>query len=87
MFTVILEGNGWQSAGYNYLLQFTLYTVLKGNKPDFHTAMGGEQSEAFYKDFLQQLGKAYKPDLIKGNKMVRLEASSIFDMAVGFNTQ
>ncbi len=28
--------------------QFTLYHVMKGNKPDFHLAMGGEASKAFY---------------------------------------
>nr|XP_005992972.1 PREDICTED: D-tyrosyl-tRNA(Tyr) deacylase 1 isoform X2 [Latimeria chalumnae] len=48
--------------------QFTLLCTLKGNKPDYHMAMPAEQSEPFYKDFLEQLRKTYKPELIKGGK-------------------
>lgn len=29
--------------------------------------MGGEQSKAFYGDFLQAMKSAYKPDAIKGD--------------------
>ncbi|XP_035737820.1 D-aminoacyl-tRNA deacylase 1-like isoform X2 [Vespa mandarinia] len=45
--------------------QFTLYHVLKGNKLDFHRAMPAQESEPFYKIFLNELGKNYKPELIK----------------------
>lgn len=45
--------------------QFTLYHVLKGNKLDFHRAMPAVESESFYKSFLSELGKKYKPELIK----------------------
>ncbi|WP_411027369.1 D-aminoacyl-tRNA deacylase, partial [Salmonella sp. s54925] len=31
--------------------QFTLMSVLKGNKPDFHKAMDGELSKHFYEEF------------------------------------
>ncbi|XP_042188987.1 D-aminoacyl-tRNA deacylase 1 isoform X1 [Callorhinchus milii] len=48
--------------------QFTLQCILKGNKPDFHLAMGVEQSEPFYNGFLQQMRKTYKPELIKDGK-------------------
>jgi len=48
--------------------QFTLQAVLKGTKPDFHLAMGGDQSESFYQDFLQNLRSAYKEDAIKDGK-------------------
>ena len=43
------KGNRWKesvkSLGLEILLvsQFTLYHVLKGNKPDFHEVMGGDQ--------------------------------------------
>jgi len=47
-------------------LQFTLYAVLKGNKPDFHQSMASEQSQAFYEQFLTALKSKYNPDLIKG---------------------
>lgn len=48
--------------------QFTLQAVLKGNKPDYHLAMGGDQSETFYQDFLQHMRSAYRPDAIKDGK-------------------
>ena len=45
--------------------QFTLYHVMKGNKPDFHLAMAGEQSSQFYEEFLVEMKKAYKEDKVK----------------------
>ncbi|XP_072030334.1 uncharacterized protein [Amphiura filiformis] len=48
--------------------QFTLYTIMKGNKPDFHSAMGGEESEQFYNEFLDILRKDYDPAKIKDGK-------------------
>merc|ERR1712098_716370 len=45
--------------------QFTLYHVMKGNKPDFHLAMGGDQSKLFYQEFLGEMNKAYKEEKIK----------------------
>ncbi|XP_037752150.1 D-aminoacyl-tRNA deacylase 1 isoform X1 [Chelonia mydas] len=48
--------------------QFTLQCILKGNKPDYHMAMPAEQAESFYNNFLEQLKKAYKPELIKDGK-------------------
>lgn len=46
--------------------QFTLYSVLKKNKPDFHNAMAGEQSQVLYNEFLTELKKNYNHDKIKG---------------------
>nr|XP_058892306.1 D-aminoacyl-tRNA deacylase 1 isoform X1 [Kogia breviceps] len=48
--------------------QFTLQCVLKGNKPDLHLAMPSEQAEGFYNGFLEQLRKAYRPELVKDGK-------------------
>ncbi|XP_027696147.1 D-aminoacyl-tRNA deacylase 1 [Vombatus ursinus] len=48
--------------------QFTLQCILKGNKPDYHMAMPAEQAETFYNNFLEQLRKAYKPELVKDGK-------------------
>ena len=38
---------------------------MKGNKPDFHLAMGGEQSKTFYENFLVEMKKAYSDSKIK----------------------
>ncbi|XP_046751308.1 D-aminoacyl-tRNA deacylase 1 [Diprion similis] len=48
--------------------QFTLYHQMKGNKLDFHRAMPAADSEPFYNNFLLELGKKYKPELIKDGK-------------------
>ncbi|KOC67364.1 D-tyrosyl-tRNA(Tyr) deacylase 1 [Habropoda laboriosa] len=48
--------------------QFTLYYNLKGNKLDFHRAMPAQESEPFYNNFLAELRKKYKPELIKDGK-------------------
>ncbi|ESO98897.1 hypothetical protein LOTGIDRAFT_57629, partial [Lottia gigantea] len=45
--------------------QFTLMSILKGNKPDFHKAMAPERSEEFYNDFLSQMKAVYDPSKIK----------------------
>ncbi|XP_071833048.1 uncharacterized protein [Apostichopus japonicus] len=48
--------------------QFTLYSVMKGNKPDFHNAMPGEESKQYYDDFLAILRKGYNSEKIKDGK-------------------
>ncbi|XP_078053328.1 D-aminoacyl-tRNA deacylase isoform X3 [Augochlora pura] len=48
--------------------QFTLYHNLKGNRLDFHRAMSAQESEPFYNNFLAELGKNYKPELVKDGK-------------------
>ena len=46
--------------------QFTLYAkTSKGAKPDFHLAMPGELSRAFYHQFLDDLRRAYSPDKVQ----------------------
>ncbi|XP_049886169.1 uncharacterized protein LOC126380650 [Pectinophora gossypiella] len=45
--------------------QFTLYNTWKGNKPDFHNAMSGEEARGFYEQFLTQLKLQYRPEKIK----------------------
>lgn len=44
--------------------QFTLHATLKGNKPDFHLAMGSEQSKVFYEKFLEQLKQTYRANRV-----------------------
>lgn len=45
--------------------QFTLQCILKGNKPDFHSAMPAELAQPFYNSILENMRSAYKPELIK----------------------
>ncbi|XP_033734264.1 D-aminoacyl-tRNA deacylase-like [Pecten maximus] len=45
--------------------QFTLCMILKGNKPDFHSAMPPEKSQEFYAEFIRKMGEAYDPTKIK----------------------
>lgn len=41
--------------------QFTLHGCLKGNKPDFHKSMGGEDAEAFFNEFVRKVQANYDP--------------------------
>uniref|UniRef100_A0A3B3RUN8 D-aminoacyl-tRNA deacylase 1 n=1 Tax=Paramormyrops kingsleyae TaxID=1676925 RepID=A0A3B3RUN8_9TELE len=45
--------------------QFTLQCYLKGNKPDFHSAMPAELAQPFYTSMLEQMRSAYRAELIK----------------------
>ncbi|GAA0175303.1 esterase [Lithospermum erythrorhizon] len=45
--------------------QFTLYGVLKGNKPDFHVAMASDKAKPFYTSIVEKFRKAYKPEAVK----------------------
>jgi len=46
--------------------QFTLLAnTHKGNKPDFHRAMGAESSQEMYASFIERMGQLYNPDKIK----------------------
>ena len=59
------KGNRWKesvkSLGLDILLvsQFTLYHILKGNKPDFHEAMGGEQAKALFDKIVKRMREKY----------------------------
>ena len=45
--------------------QFTLYAVMKGNKPDFHQSMSPDKSRELYQLFIEKMKKSYDPDLVK----------------------
>ncbi|BHF57197.1 D-tyrosyl-tRNA(Tyr) deacylase [Sparganum proliferum] len=45
--------------------QFTLHSMLKGNKLDFHRAMAPESSKATYESFLGLVRKAYNTNKVK----------------------
>jgi D-aminoacyl-tRNA deacylase len=49
--------------------QFTLYSLTnKGNKPDFHLAMGADNSKEFYDKFITSLKDNYNEDKIKNGQ-------------------
>ncbi|OAY26268.1 D-aminoacyl-tRNA deacylase [Manihot esculenta] len=64
-------GRGWDQnvmqKNYGVLLvsQFTLYGMLKGNKPDFHVAMPPQKAKPFYDSLVERFRKSYRPDAIK----------------------
>ncbi|KAI9198556.1 hypothetical protein LWI28_018141 [Acer negundo] len=64
-------GKGWDlnvmQKKYGVLLvsQFTLYGIMKGNKPDFHVAMPPQKAKPFYESVVDKFRKSYNPDAIK----------------------
>ena len=57
--------------------QFTLHSILKGNKPDFHRSMEAERAEQMYGQFLDQMRKAYVKDRIKDGKFGEMMSVNI----------
>lgn len=45
--------------------QFTLYSKLKGNKPDFHNAMSPDEARVIYEEFLINMRGKYVPERIQ----------------------
>ncbi|KAH7839584.1 hypothetical protein Vadar_006008 [Vaccinium darrowii] len=64
-------GKNWDrnvmQRNYGVLLvsQFTLYGILKGNKPDFHVAMSPERAKPFYASLVDKFRLSYNPDAVK----------------------
>lgn len=52
--------------------QFTLYGVLKGNKPDFHVAMPPDAAKPFYASLVEKIQKAYRVDAVKGDQLLHV---------------
>eukprot|EP01083_Nonionella_stella_P028944 79782_1 len=48
-----------------FVSQFTLCAKMKGNKPNFHCAMAGKDSQIFYREFLQSMKKTYCLEKVK----------------------
>lgn len=89
------NGKRWQKSAkdlqYEILCvsQFTLYNRLKGNKPDFHLAMQGEQASNLYNSLLQQLGTQYASNKIKGmcSHVGSIECIFMLDFSLHFRRQ
>jgi len=48
--------------------QFTLYGIMKGNKPDFHKALNPDEALKLYDNFLEVLKKTYKADKVQAGQ-------------------
>uniref|UniRef100_A0A1D1ZIF6 D-aminoacyl-tRNA deacylase n=1 Tax=Anthurium amnicola TaxID=1678845 RepID=A0A1D1ZIF6_9ARAE len=65
------NGKTWDQSvvqrNYGVLLvsQFTLYGILKGNKPDFHVAMPPQRAKLFYSSLVDKFRRSYTADAIK----------------------
>jgi len=57
--------------------QFTLCSILKGNKLDFHTAMDGDKSYLVYQELLQRLKSQYDPEKVKDGRFAAYMQVSI----------
>ncbi|GAB2231356.1 hypothetical protein Droror1_Dr00010362 [Drosera rotundifolia] len=71
LFTNDSTGRHWDQnvmqKNYGVLLvsQFTLYGIMKGNKPDFHVAMSPQKAKPFYEFVVDRFRNSYKPDSVK----------------------
>ncbi|KAH6555137.1 hypothetical protein KP509_1Z279100 [Ceratopteris richardii] len=76
------NGKAWDQSvmqrNYEVLLvsQFTLYGILKGNKPDFHVAMAPQLAKPFYDSLVERFRKSYVADLVKGSGLGTSEHKS-----------
>jgi D-aminoacyl-tRNA deacylase len=80
------EGKAWTSSVMDIggevlaVSQFTLYGILKGNKPDFHGAMPAEQAKDLFDLYVDSLKKKYSPEKIQTGKFQALmEVGSIIN--------
>ncbi|KAE9445470.1 hypothetical protein C3L33_22631, partial [Rhododendron williamsianum] len=62
-----------RSYGVLLVSQFTLYGILKGNKPDFHVAMSPERAKPFYASLVDKFRRSYNPDAVKGKSFLFLD--------------
>lgn len=65
------EGKSWNASVMDIkgevlaVSQFTLYGIMKGNKPDFHQAMPAQQARQLFHLFVDMLKSKYKADKIQ----------------------
>jgi D-tyrosyl-tRNA(Tyr) deacylase len=60
--------------------QFTLYGILKGNKPDFHGSMEAEKARELFNYIVKELQLKYQADKVQTGKFQALmEVGSVID--------
>lgn len=71
LFPNVQSGKAWdqnvmqRNFGVLLVSQFTLYGILKGNKPDFHMAMPSDKAKAFYASLVEKFRSSYSADAVK----------------------
>lgn len=68
--------------------QFTLLaSTKKGNKPDFHGALGGDEARRLYHSFVERVREGYAPEQVKdGVFQAMMEVSLVNDGPVSVYT-
>ncbi|KAL4439119.1 hypothetical protein ABPG74_008894 [Tetrahymena malaccensis] len=61
---------GVQDNNYEVLVvsNFTLYGILKGNKPDFHDSMNADEARDLYNRFMEKMQQHYKKEKVQGGQ-------------------
>lgn len=60
--------------------QFTLYGILKGNKPDFHASMEADKARQLFDYLVGELRDKYSPERIQTGKFQALmEVGSVIN--------
>lgn len=60
--------------------QFTLYGILKGNKPDFHASMEADKAKQLFNYLVDELKNKYSPERIQTGKFQALmEVGSVIN--------
>jgi D-tyrosyl-tRNA(Tyr) deacylase len=80
------EGKAWSSSVMDVggdimaVSQFTLYSIMKGNKPDFHAAMSADQARELFDLFVSMLRKKYVPERVQtGQFQTLMEVGSVIN--------
>jgi len=86
------KGTRWKECvkdrkfGLLIVSQFTLYSFLKGNKPDYHNAMDPKNATVLYNEFLKILKQFYDPEKIESGMFgEKMQVSLINDGPVTIN--
>lgn len=88
------KGTRWKEClkdkkfGLLVVSQFTLYSFLKGNKPDYHNALEPKSANALYEEFLKILKQIYDPEKVQSGMFGEMmQVSLINDGPVTINLE
>lgn len=80
------EGKSWAASVMDYggdimiVSQFTLYSIMKGNKPDFHASMQAQEARDLFTYFVSQVKKKYPQGRVQTGKFQALmEVGSVIN--------